>query len=271
MFANAYDNLPYGWRARVAFIRPPTNSIAIYEFARIAPVGVHAVETRLSLENFTELTEERVMKMVGQIESAIKTILITKPDIIATTGTPYMFVAGRNYELILEKRVKEFTEVPVLHAASSVAKSLKKLNVKRPALVHYYPSDLREKWGIYLKTWGIDAIANQRLPIWKDRQPGYEDYPLFDEHGAEFERIPYDITFRFAKHICRSTPECDGLVISGIGMRTLDIIEPLEEDLGIPVTSSGVSLYWDILQTAGVGHRIVGYGSLLSSLGRSHK
>ena len=56
--------------------------------------------------------------------------------------------------------------------------------------------------------------------------------------------------------------EAEGLVLSCTNMRTLDVLESLEQDLGKPVVSSNLATMWHTLQLAGLPARMDGLGSL---------
>ena len=55
----------------------------------------------------------------------------------------------------------------------------------------------------------------------------------------------------------------DAVVISGAGMRTVDIASQFERDCGIPLVTSCLATIWASLQAAGVREPIMGYGRLL--------
>jgi maleate cis-trans isomerase len=59
-------------------------------------------------------------------------------------------------------------------------------------------------------------------------------------------------------------PEADGVFISCTGLDAMDIIEPLEQDLGKPVVTSNQASYWLAFKMARMGEPIYGYGKLLS-------
>ncbi len=58
--------------------------------------------------------------------------------------------------------------------------------------------------------------------------------------------------------------DIDAAFISCTSLRTIDVIDKLEAELGIPVVSSNQALIWHLLRLAGVDDRIDGFGSLFS-------
>ena len=57
-------------------------------------------------------------------------------------------------------------------------------------------------------------------------------------------------------------PEADAVFISCTNFRSLEIIEPLEAELGKPVISSNTSALWKMLRMAGLQAAVAGAGQL---------
>ena len=62
-----------------------------------------------------------------------------------------------------------------------------------------------------------------------------------------------------------ATAPCQAVFVSCTNARTLDIIEPAEQRLGIPVLSSTQALAWHMLRLAGLEDRRSGYGQLFAT------
>ncbi len=57
--------------------------------------------------------------------------------------------------------------------------------------------------------------------------------------------------------------DAEAIFLSGVGMPTLDALQPLEQDTGKPVISAASAMMWNALRTAGVRHKFSGFGRLL--------
>ena len=75
-------------------------------------------------------------------------------------------------------------------------------------------------------------------------------------------RVAPDFIARFARSIDR--PDADAVFISCGAMRSLEVIEQIEQSLGKPVICSNQAMIWECLRLAGIDDKIPGYGSLLS-------
>ena len=56
---------------------------------------------------------------------------------------------------------------------------------------------------------------------------------------------------------------CDAVFISCTALRTLSILDRLEAESGLSVTSSNQAMIWHLLRLAGIDDRLSGFGSLL--------
>ena len=69
-----------------------------------------------------------------------------------------------------------------------------------------------------------------------------------------------------AKRLFLRHPDAEGIYFQGGKLRILDIVEELEQDLGVPVIHPGVTQCWEIQKRLHVRVRRTGYGRLLSEL-----
>jgi len=58
-------------------------------------------------------------------------------------------------------------------------------------------------------------------------------------------------------------PDADAVFVSCGALRTLDVIDELEQQIGKPAICSNQAMIWDTLRLAGIDDRINGYGRLL--------
>jgi maleate cis-trans isomerase len=68
------------------------------------------------------------------------------------------------------------------------------------------------------------------------------------------------------KNVSQNTTDADCILVTGGGMRLLDLAESLEKEIMKPVIGGDVALYWGILRRLGIKKNIRGYGKLLASL-----
>ena len=73
-----------------------------------------------------------------------------------------------------------------------------------------------------------------------------------------------DGLLEFSAGVKESAPTADSLLISCGGLKTLDLLAPLEKRLNVPVVSSQPHGLWNAVQLLGVDARVQGYGSVLA-------
>ena len=251
-----------GWRGKVGFISPPGLDVTPMEFVRVAPQGFVVLQTLTHVPNF-EVSAEYISQAVSQVESCALTLKDAGVDIIAQVGTPFSFVSegGLSAARVLHRRIEETTGLPLVMQGLSVVDALEKLgHLKVAVACTYYNDDLAQRYTRFLQDAGLKVLAMEN----------WVSQGLFatqrEVDGAR-RWYPWSYTYRAARMVAARAPDADCIVVSGGGVRTMDLLEPLEQDLGLPVISSDAAQFWGIFVRLGVGEPIPGRGSLLESLG----
>jgi maleate isomerase len=116
---------------------------------------------------------------------------------------------------------------------SAVLEAIQSLKLKKVTLISPYPegTGMRERDFLERSIPGLTVVSMKHLGI-----------------ISSFEKslIPYSTTYRLAKAM--TTGEMDGLFLSCSALRTMEIIGPLEKDLGIPVVTSTQAGLWACLR-----------------------
>jgi maleate isomerase len=87
-----------------------------------------------------------------------------------------------------------------------------------------------------------------------------------DSPFAEVPNVPPKNIFQFMKGIAAKHEDADGIYMLGSAWRTLDIIDPLEKDLGLPVVHAGPARCWETQLRLGMRYPIIRYGRLLAEM-----
>lgn len=81
------------------------------------------------------------------------------------------------------------------------------------------------------------------------------------EKDSDMIRVRPEAIKAFARSV--DSPEADALFISCGALRSIDIVDTLEAELGKPVICSNQAMMWDMLRLAGIDDKIDGYGRLM--------
>ncbi len=251
-----------GWRGRVGFISPPALSIDPMEFIRVAPEGFAVCQTMTHIPNF-KVRSETIAQAVQQVEECALILKDAGVDIVAQSGTPFSFVVkgGLAFSRDLHARIEKATGIPFVMMGLAVVNAVKARGYKSVAVAcTYYTDDMASKYTTFLQDAGIKVVAMEN---WLS-QKLYDSQEEIDR--AIIKRTPMSNTYKAARLAASHAPQAECIVISGGGVTTMDILDPLEQDLGKPVISSLAAQFWDILTRLGVREPVEGRGSLLASL-----
>ena len=81
------------------------------------------------------------------------------------------------------------------------------------------------------------------------------------DYDRQMSRVSPAFLVEFACAIDR--PEADAVLLSCGALRSLEVVERIEQRLGKPVVTSNQAMLWHCLRLAGIEDRIEGHGRLL--------
>ena len=238
----------YGWRGRVGVIKPLSYraDVTKLEFDQLKPVGTDMIYECLFLGE--ELTEEALIRMGNELLSAAKKIKDRGADVIVYACTSGTFVKGMEYERKLVEQLVETTGLPSLTMVGAVIAALQTLKAKKVVLVTPYPEDINRLEIKFFADNGIETVSHISEGYWKA--------------VSEIADAPPGYFYRLAKKAF--VKGADAILLSCGNTRTIEIIDIMEKDFGVPVVSSNLAIFWQCLRTIGINEKITGYGKLLA-------
>jgi maleate cis-trans isomerase len=236
-----------GWRARIGFLVPPGNPTLEPEMMQIAPKGVSLHFTRMHAEGPAGThtgQEERNRSQVEGLPACVKLLAMVSPQVIAMGHTATSYTLGQLRESELVREMEALSGARFITAFGSVHAAFSYLGARRVAYATPYSAEMTARGQQHLETCGLTVVSSGHL--------------------ANVRNI-YEETSERAYAIARQIdhPNADVIFLSGLGMPTLDALQPLEQDTGKPVISAASAMMWHALRTAGVNCSIKGYGRLL--------
>lgn len=252
---NTSPGAPYGWRARIGLITPsPGHENNAYEFYLIAPEGVTICMTSLRV---MALTQEQYSGALGRIEAAVAEMVSRKVDAMVQAGVPLTVTQGWDFHNQLTAQVARLTKIPFATDIGACIEAMQALSMKQVVMVTPFDDAMHEYLTRYMANAGIRVLASQSV-----RPP---DAPEISRR-YDISTVPLAVPYQAAKALFRSTPGADGIWITGALMPSVAAIQPLEQDLGVPVVTSMQAMTWAGLRLARVKVEVTGYGRLFQHL-----
>ncbi|VTU27606.1 Arylmalonate decarboxylase [Variovorax sp. SRS16] len=169
---------------------------------------------------------------------------------ISLMGTSLSFYRGADFTDALRDRMHEATGLPCTTMSHAIIASLRWLGIERVAVATAYIDTLNHRLVAYLASRGITVTHIEGLSITDVDAVG---------------QVPAETLMALAERTVAAAPSAQGLLISCGGLLTLDLHVPLEDRLGLPVTSSSPAGFWDLMRAAGLDASSPGYGQLFAA------
>jgi len=237
----------FGWRARLGLIIPSNNTVMQQEFSMVVPQGVSVHTARLG--SVRDTTPETLIKMSDHVERAAEELASCDVDIIVYGCTSGSFLKGSKFEEELTKRICKASNIGSFTTSKAVLEALRCLNSRKLAIATPYREETNEAEKRFIEQEGFDVVRIEGLGIIKPTDIG--------------RLSPYE-AYTMGKRV--DSNEADTIFISCTDLRTFEILSPLEEHLGKPVTSSNQASLWMALRLLNIdmGNMEEKLGSLFS-------
>jgi arylmalonate decarboxylase len=232
----------------LGLIFPPKDYPVPPEATRLYPTGVKFLSRGIGLERLTpEGYDAAIPKVVPAAESLVR----EGATAISVMGTSLTFYKGRAFNENLTAQVKKATGVPVTTMSTGIVDGLRAAKARRIAVATAYNVEVTDRLKAFLEEYGFQVLNAKGL--------GYEQIPaggdIIDTRLSEFCAE----TFESAKG-------ADTLLISCGGLKTLDLIVPLETRCKVPVVSSTPHALMASVRLAGLSGRARGFGRVLERI-----
>ncbi len=238
-----FDDGPYP-RARLGFICVANAGLTEGDMFSMRPRGVGLSFTHMRMG--TECTVDNLAQMEHDLDDALGGFVParTDMDVICYNCTSGSFVIGE--EAIRAKIENGRPDVTGTTLLTGVVAALKATNASRIAIGTAYTPDIDELERSYFTQNGFEVTDLKGLGLMTD---------------VEMNRVSPDCLVAFAKSLDVRT--ADAIFLSCGALRSLEVVEDIERETGLPVICSNQASFWHCLRLAGIEDRIAGYGRLL--------
>lgn len=229
-------------RARLGFVLLAMEQTVERDLFRMAPPGVGVHITRATMADAVTVPTLRAMaEDIGPSAGRILPELTL--DVLCYACTSGSIVIGVDE---VERRLSGGGRADhVTTLVGGVSDALRALDARRLSVVTPYVAGINELESTHLEEEGFAIDSLIGLEIEKDQ---------------DICRVRPEFLADFA--VQHTHPDSDAVFVSCGALRTLDVIDEIEDRTGRPVVTSNQAMMWSCLRTAGIEDHLPGHGRL---------
>lgn len=200
----------------------------------------------LGIEHMTPAAFDTAL---ARIPAAAEQLAAAGADAIELTGTSLTFYRGEQFNQQLRAQVTRASGLPATTMSNGVIEALHAVGAQRVAVATAYGDDVNARLQAFLQEHALEPLVITGLGL---------------TAMTDVAQVTQQQLFDFSAHVHASAHDADSLLLSCGGFRTLELIAPLEERIGVPVISSMPHGLWAGARLAGLSGAAPGFGRLLS-------
>ncbi|UED88779.1 Asp/Glu racemase [Streptomyces profundus] len=208
----------------------------------------HAARARMR-----QVTPEQLAAMNEQSRRAAAELADARPDIVTTACLVAIMAQGPGYHCVAEDAISEVlrdegASAPVVSSAGALLSGIEALGARRVAIITPYLKPLTQAVITYLEDAGVEVVDSLSLEVPDNLAVARLDPTRLRDHARTL-----DLT------------RADALVLSAcVQMPSLPSIQPVEDELGLPVLSAATATTHRVLTGLGLEPVVPGAGRLLA-------
>lgn len=218
----------------------PPEALAMY------PSGVRFISVDVSLKT---MTPEGYDAVIERIKPAGEKLAAQGANAVALMGTSLSFYKGAAFNQKLIDMLKKTTGLPATSMSTGVVEGLRAVGAKRVVAATAYDDEVNQRLRIFLTESGFEVLGVTGLGI---------------EKVEDVDRVKQPQLLQFCVRVRKTQASANAILVSCGGLRTLEILAPLEQQGGVPAVSSMPAALWAAVRLLGLSGRAPGYGTLLS-------
>lgn len=199
------------------------------------------------------VTPEQLRAMNAQAQRAAAELADARPGVVATACLVAIMAQGPGYHCTAEDDITralraEGSEAPVVSSAGALLSGIGALGARKVAILTPYMKPLTKAVADYIEDAGVEVVDALSLEV--------------PDNLAVARLDPADLREHYRK---LDLSNADALVLSAcVQMPSLSAIQPVEDEVEIPVLSAATATTFRILSELGLDPRVPGAGKLLS-------
>ena len=235
------------WRGVVGIIKPTMRPGGLEDMIRLLPEGIGVIPLYL---NIRRGTRDEFKQVMADYEAKVALLAEQEVDLIHPEGAPPFMVLGYQGE---RKKIGGWArkyKTPVFTSGTNHIAALRALKSKNFIGATYFSGDINDTFARYFKQAGLKCAAMEGI-----------DVPFQEVGQLSSQQVYAHIKRIYLKH-----PKADAIYMLGSGWQVLDVIDLLEQDLGVPVVHAITARVWEIQKRLNINEPRSGYGYMLEKL-----
>jgi maleate isomerase len=239
----------YGWRARIGHVGPSRGDTLVYEFYKMFPEGFMMFNTTGTVR---QLVDDDFERALHRIEEAVADLVENNCDSVIFSGSPLFTRLPFGSDRELGRKLTEKFGVPVAAGLTAEVEALKAVNCKKLLVGTPYEDEINQRLKRHLEECGFDVLQIAGYRVRKN---------------AQLTDLPVHAAYKIAKRLYAKGRDADGIFIPCPRWPTITDVQLFEEEIGKPVVTSSLACSWYAMKLIDIKERVVGFGSLMASLG----
>ena len=230
----------------LGLIFPPLDYPIPPDAKRLYPSGVEFLGDGVGLPG--GMTPEGYDEAIPRVVPVAQKLAERGARVISVFGSSLTFYKGARFHEDLIQQVAKATGRPATTQSNGLLDGLRTVGAKRVALATAYTDVVTERLKLFLQEYGFEVLSAKGL--------GYIRVP---ETG-----VAQEVLIDLGAQAYAAAPKADAVVMSCGGLRTLDLLVPLEQRIKVPVVSSTPHGLMNGVRMLGVSPRVQGFGTVFS-------
>ena len=221
---------------------PSGNVIIEPQVNAMLPQGVALYVTRLPLRGSSEA---ELLAMAANVEQAARLLGDAGVGLIAFNCTA-VSTYSKAMEAEIQQRIASAARLPVLMTSGAIVAALKVFRARKLVLLTPYIAEVNRREAAFLTAAGFEVLSETGLGL---------------DTNTEMAKLPPEVWIDLARQ--NKDSRADAYVVSCTAVRSAEVIDKLERELGRPVVTSNQAIAWHCLRSARIQDKVSGFGTLL--------
>jgi maleate isomerase len=206
------------------------------------PQGVALYATRLPLRGSAEA---ELLAMAGNVEEAARLLAHANVGLVAFNCTA-VSTYSKALEADIRQRIASATGLPALMTSVAIVEALRAFQVKKLVLLTPYIPEINAREVRFLNEAGFEVLSQTGLGL---------------NTNTEMALLEPDVWIELGRK--NKDSRADAYLVSCTAVRSAEVIDAMERELGRPVVTSNQAIAWHCLRNGGVEDKVRGFGALL--------